>query len=59
MEYQLTPDQFLNAVFTTIKDTVKQHAQQHPEDIMSSVTMVTETIYQFVANTPSEIWFKK
>lgn len=58
MGYQLTPEQFLDVVFKTIKDTVAEQGQQHPEDIMTTVTLATETIYQFVANTPSEIWFK-
>lgn len=48
-------DQFLAAVYKTITDAVGKAEQQHPEDIMSTVSLVTETIYQFISHMPFEM----
>lgn len=49
----MTPDQFLDVLFTVIRDSVKQYDQRHPEDIMTTVTLVADTIYNFVSACPT------
>lgn len=49
----LTPQVLLDSVFKTIREQVKEQNQVHPEDVMTTVTLTAETIYQFIANFPS------
>lgn len=48
----LTPEQLVEVVMRVCLERVKQHGQVHPEDVMTTVTLTTETIYQFVTHLP-------
>lgn len=45
-------DVFLDALFESIRQQVKDQDQRHPEDIMTTVTLMAESVYRFVSNLP-------
>lgn len=55
----IEPELLVKAVFDTAMAMVGDAKQTHPEDVMTTVSIVTENIYHFIANLPDGYTIRK
>lgn len=49
----LEPEKFLEALFDSISEAVKENKVTHPEDVMSLVLTHTEAVYGLISRLPT------